>query len=251
MRSSSRPKCARKRVATCVKARVATATINSKSSPPSTDRADPRRRSQSREVGRRPVGAIHHRAHVARRTEPASFGESRHRRAERAQRLGRFRQRRQLRLLDRDRQTRAARAERSGHGDRIAGEHAAAQLAIRGAHFADHRDRETRRGRAHDVAAGDRAARCDCERGHTAIAVENPRRIRRRSDRECDRREHRRRTHRRNIGKIGRERPMTGLGGRHRRRGEVHALDQRVGRDDAAMRTRRLPHRRIVADPDQ
>jgi len=47
-------------------------------------------------------------------------------------------------MLDRDRETRATRPERAGDRDRVAGQHAAARLAVRRTHLADHRDRARR-----------------------------------------------------------------------------------------------------------
>ena len=56
------------------------------------------------------------------------------------------------------------------------------------------------------------------------------------------------RTHRGQIARVCRHRAPAGVLERHRVARKMNAFDEHVGRDRAAMRARRLPKRRIVAD---
>src|SRR5665213_2932044 len=55
----------------------------------------------------------------------------------------------------------------------------------------------------------------------------------------------------RDVGEVRGERAPPGVVRAHRGAREVHALDQRIGRDDAAIAARRLPRRGIIADAEQ
>ena len=191
--------------------------------------------------------------HVRRSGEPAPFGQARFRPFEGGPRLPHV-SRVDVALAKfaaHHRKTGAAGAERTRYGEHVAAPSARARAQTRTRHLADDGYRKRQHGRTDDIAAGDRGAMRGSERGEAAITVQYQRKVRLGSDAECDGGEHRSCTHRRDVGQIRGHRAVPDRTRVHRARIEVHAVDQRVGRDHREVRTRRLPCSRIVADAER
>src|SRR5579863_1124266 len=194
---------------------------------------------EAREVGGKPIGAVDHRVDVAARGEKAALRDTRLRPA----------QSRKACFFTRE--SRARRAERSRNGKHVARPSAGARLQVRWPHFADDGYGDCDRLAAGEVAAGDCDSVLPGTSGDAAINLEDLGlgAIRRYTERDGS--EHRFGAHCSEIAQVCCHRAPAGIFERHQLACEVHAFDEHVGRDHAAMRTRGLPYGGVVADAEQ